>query len=179
MMYYAIEKGKVADNIDTYIYVYICDHELRSCKFRCTPLLPYVVPKYKLGKNNKLKIEYPNFFQRHSFIYREFESVFPLYYKNGKYANEVFRNVVLQSYSQLKKKNNNMKFIILNYSDFLTEDFPCVNEFNNAGIEVISVNDLTSQNMFQEKYYIAPSDTHPNAVAWDMVSRKLVEKCDL
>lgn len=179
MMYYAIEKGKVADNIDTCIYVFFGEHEFRSCKFRCAPLLPYVVPKYKLGKNNELKIEYPNFFQRHSFIYRGFESVFPLYYKNGKYAKEVFRNVVLQSYQQLKKKNGNIKFIILNYSEFQTENFPCVREFNNAGIEVISVNDLTSQNMFQEKYYIAPSDTHPNAVAWDMVSRKLVEKCDL
>ncbi len=179
MMYYAIEKGKINDDSDTYIYVYISDHELRSCKFRCTHFLDFVLPKYNLKNDNSLKIEYPNLFQKMSFIYRAWEFVFPIYYKNGKYSADVFYNLVMQSFQKLKEKNKNIRFIILNYSEIPTENFPFLEEFNNVGIEVVSANDLTSQNMLQEKYYNSPTDMHPNDVAWDMVSKKLVKKCGL
>ncbi len=176
MMYYAIDKGKVNDSIDTYIYVFFGDHNLRCCKFRCNPFVNYVVPRYNLKQNDTLKIQYPNTFQRTSFIYRAYEQIFPLYYQNGNYADKVFYNVVMQSFERLKEKNNSIKFIILIYSDISKEDFCCGERFEEAGIDLVFVNDLTGENMMTLKYQISPDDSHPNLAAWDLISKKLVQK---
>lgn len=180
MMYYAIEKNKVNfDDIDTCIYVYIDDHQERCCKFRCGPFVDFVLPKYNLKNNNTLKIEYPDFFRKSSFIYRGLEYNIPLYYKNGKYVKNLFCNVVLQSFEKLKNKNPNIKFILLNYSDCKTEDLIGYEKFKKSGIEILSVNDLTGQNMFQEKYQLSSIDVHPNGTAWNMITKALVKKSNL
>ena len=180
MMYYAIERNKVNfDDIDTYIYVYIDDHQERCCKFRCGPFVDVVFPKYNLRNNNTLQIVYPDFFRETSYIYRGLEYVFPFYYKNGKYAENLFCNVVLQSFERLKNKNPNIRFILLNYSDYKTEDLIGYEQFKKAGIEIVSVNDLTGENMFQVKYQLSPIDSHPNGTAWNMIAKELVKKSNL
>ncbi len=178
MMYYAIEKGTIPQNIDTFIYVYIGEHEARSCKFRCAPLLNYVSPRYNLTKNNELKIEYPNWWKRNSFIYRAWSHVYPNFQQSQKYVNELFYEVVMQSYMRLKQEKRDINFIILDYSDKGNQDFTYINKFLQAGVKIVNVNELTGKDLFQQKYQFSETDPHPNERAWEIITESLVKKYD-
>ncbi len=176
MMYYAIDKGKIKKSCKTFIYVYIEDHQFRACKFRCTPLMYFLFIRYNLNKDNNLKIEYANWWKRNSFIYRVWEFVFPLYFKNGEYANNIFYNTVIKSYRYLKNENKDINFIILNYAS--TKEIPDFDKFSEAGIKIINVNDLTGKDMFQPEFQKSQIDSHPNSIAYKLLSSELVKKYD-
>ena len=48
-------------------------------------------------------------------------------------------------------------------------------ELEEIGIKVISLPDLTDENLFQTKYQISKSNIHPNAKAWEHITPRFIK----
>lgn len=163
---------KLTKNCGYIIYVYAADAEDRGVKYRCCPISDHVIVRYKLMKNDALKLQTINLYKTYSFIYRLMEESFPQRFGND-YCNKLFYEMIKQSYELSQKIYPNSKFIILNYTD---HDVTFGDELKKIGIEIISLPDLTKENMFQLKYQVEPYDTHPNEKAWSLITPLLIKR---
>ena len=80
-----------------------------------------------------------------------------------------------------KKKFPNSKLVILKYEEcyapdiFYTERW---NELEDEGFIVLDTHNLTGEHLFQNKYKLE-DDCHPNELAWDIITPKVVEALNL
>ena len=167
MMLYQLQTEKIkkiTQNCDYIIYVYMPDHLRRVTLYRCWPFLYKVSVKYIYEKDNHLKLHILKQPLQNSNICKLFEEKLPdrLGYE---YQKKTLFKIIEESHKLTKELYQKSKFIILNYSD---EAFPLTEEVENLGIKVISLSDLTSENLFSEKYQISQNDKHPNAKAWKL-----------
>ena len=179
IMLYELSNTNLKNKIpicDYIIYVYIAGHECRTLLFRCWPFLPHTGIRYKLKSDNSLKkqillppISYSN-------IYRVWEYINGYKNLNQKYVDATFYRTIEESYRQAKLLYPNVNFIILNYSD---DKVCCQEELEKLGIKIISLQDLTSENLLTEKYQISKYDTHPNKDAWNEITEKFIQKANI
>ncbi len=178
IMLYQLQSGKIkqlTDKCEYFIYVNIDDHINRVLKFRCFPFLYKVSVRYNLKKNGELKLETSSFWKTHSFFYKWYESKLPEFL-GADYANELLCRIIEESYKKAKEIYPNSKFIVLEYRN---DDLVFRKRLEDIGIQVISLKDLTDENLFQDKYYLGPYDQHPNADAWKLITPLFLKKADI
>ena len=90
---------------------------------------------------------------------------------------EQLTKTIIESANELKKHYPNIKFIIFEYSQknyVIPEEIKMFEELQKNGIHYISSNNITNENLSDEKYTIEDG-YHPNANAWKILSKKLAE----
>lgn len=104
-------------------------------------------------------------------------------YKN-KDHDEIFdfmKAHFLKAKEIAEKKFPNSKIIILKYEgneDSWIFNSPRWEELSQNGFIVLDTYDLTGLHLYENKYRI-PNDLHPNELAWDLLTPKIVEKLGL
>lgn len=178
IMLYQFETKKVLDitkDCDYIIYVYIPDHLRRNMMFRCFPFLYKVSVRYMLNKDDELKLQTIPFYLAYSNIYKLYEANTPQRYGED-YSKKLLYKIIEKSYKLSKEFYPNSKFIVFNYSQ---EEFPLENELKNLGVQVVSVIDLTDENLADVKYQISEYDGHPNAKAWEFITPLFIESAKI
>lgn len=178
MMLYQIQSGKIAKlvkNANSIIYVYAADPEHRSLKYRCWPFLYKVSVRYKLMKDNSLKLQKISYLFAHSFIYRLIEEAYPKIL-GEEYCKKLFIRIIEESYIETQNLYPNSNFYILVYSHY---NFPYKEQFEKMGIKVIQVKDLTNENLQNIEYVISEYNHHPNEKAWDLITHLFVKEAEM
>ena len=179
MMLYDIQMKKcinIVNGADYIIYIYMDAHINRILMFRCWPFLNKVLVKYVFDKKTgKLIPKKPNFYQTYSYIYRLIE-LYRTKHTSFENKEKLLYEIIKQSYIELNKLYPNSKFIILNYSVW---PLPEQKQFEDIGIKVISVSDLTNKNLFSLEYYNSEYDNHPNKKVWEELTPILIKKLNM
>lgn len=182
-------------NSDYAIYMVISQHLWRiisHCDGQFTSDI--VWPRFD-KKNGKLvyhKCKFPII--EGSYIYRSIQKsilVNSLQKKNKYMFNKVFdlfkMHIALLD-AELKKRNPNIKLVILIYRDYdnSMQDFtdtPRWKEIEDMGIKVISAENLAQSkihdfDIMTPKYRI-PNDGHPNALSWDIITPLFIKELNI
>lgn len=165
------------NNIEYAVYVYMGDHLRRlfmSCIYFDDKLLFYKYNK-KTGRLER-KSNFDNFYW-HSYLSRRIYRINKAKTAFNHDACAFLLKHIKQSSENLKQMLPETKFIVFVYDD--DESIKYIEkELNDAGIEVIYLSKLSNTNFHTEEYNI-PGFGHPNAKAWEAVSKLLVKKLNL
>ena len=158
---------------DYIIYTYIPDH-IRRLYMPCLyTIYQYRGAFYKLNKNKKeLSL------RKNSMLYDRFSIVTFLYTKlfENQYKKDA-DSLLLTHFWEAKKEVNihwgeDTKFIILKY--FEDSVFNAIQpELEKAGYIIIDRNDLVPFKEFDKNYCLSEIDSHPNAIVWNEITKKL------
>ncbi len=174
VMLYQLSSDKfkyIVPDCEYVIYLYAADAIKRTIMTRNWPFLWQISPKYIFAKNNKLKLIKINNLLAHSYMYRLIESSYPYIY-GKKYCSKLFFEIIKESYIQSQNIYPNSKFVVFAYKN----DIQFKEELEKLGIKVITLKDLTNENMFQLKYQISKYNGHPNEKAWEFITPLFVQK---
>ena len=186
IMLYQLQKEnlkQIIPDCDYIIYIYVNDHVERNKKFRNWPLLYKTGIRYKI-KHDKLKLQTISPPLSYSFVYRiiegrdDYRYFINKKYLNGKlkYGDYLFYKVIEESNKLSKELYPKSEFIIFNYSD---KPITAQEEIEKLGIKIISLSDLTNQDMTLLKYRISDWDEHPNEQAWNLLTPIFIKKANI
>ena len=191
-MYFLIKNYKVLNQIinpEYVIYIYIPDH-IERLIFNPTPMsINGFYLKYKLCKDNSLKLIEPPFLKLfktfliksyyHYFLGREDYMIPANKEYNAKLATQLF----IKSKEELEKKYPDTKFIILKYeiendsSDVESDNL--WSELEKEGFIIVKSSDLIGRKYKYDSEDTVEDSYHPSEYAWNLLTPKLVEKFNL
>lgn len=170
---------KEIKNPEYAIYVMMDDHIRRMYSNVC--MGDFVgQPMYSLDSQNHFfekKPYYPVYRQFYTFYYFN-NLIYEKFIKNDLRRNSLYVSSYLNDiYLMLKTKYPDIKFIVLMYDT--DNSYGLVLSSLNENIKVINTYTITDEQLSQLKYTISSTDFHPNALAWDLVSKALVKELKL
>ena len=156
------------------IYVFIDDHIRRMLQFSMNPFSKYPHLKYK-NHSGKLEREKTSFLNK-SLFYKY------LSYINANYEMDnskektflLIRQHLLQAKQNFDKHWTDYKFVFFIYEGVSYFSDEQLERLRNDGIYVVTAEELTGFPMESREYVISDTDMHPNALAWDIITPKLV-----
>ena len=166
-------------NIDYFVYVYISDH-LRRLYERDNLLSYEIYPHYEIKNGQLVEENLPDFIFS-SYTVNNISNWLMREKQKEEQKNYKLFNVVLSELEKTTKQiNPNSKFIILvvpqKYSSekfALDSMFPPeeLSKIEKMNINVINAEDLTNENIREEKWYIEDK-CHPSASYWKLIAPK-------
>lgn len=166
------------------IFVMIDNHAYRLYREIMNVDEPYLDILYenKEGSLQERNVWYWFIFK--SAILREINLQLVNYLYKNRNHDEVFDFIkahFLKAKEIINKKFPNSKIVILKYEENENSwifNSPRWQELSQNGFIVLDTYDLTGLHLYENKYRI-PNDPHPNELAWDLLTPKIVEKLGL
>lgn len=158
-------------NLEYIIYPYISHHKFRLY----TDIKPFTYSPYFKQTENGLEYYENNNFWVKTYTYKKFLDL----KSNQINEEEAFQLICLylkEINEEIKKHFPSAKFVILIYEDYLNKNWGSLEE---EDIIIVKVKDLLDIDVKSLQYTISPTDVHPNAKAWQIITPELVKKLNL
>ena len=157
----------------------IDDHVRRMYSSSC--MGDYVAqPIYKLNKEGYMKMHrdyYPSIRQFYTFYYFN-NLIYNYFLKNNLNHNNMYIVAYLKTIrDEIQKIYPHIKIVLYVYDNSKAKIYSEL--LKNDQIIVIGTKDITDIDLYNSEYRISENDSHPNALAWDIVVPAISKKLDL